>query len=117
MDLQAMNTITRLGVALMVVAVLLFPIVGQCFATPAAAMSHKCCQAPPKAKCKMASCCESTTSTSAPVSVGIDNRPPLAALSAAGPTGVAVPAHKLAEPGRLHLPANDRFIVLHQFLI
>jgi hypothetical protein len=117
MKSEAMNTKIKLGIAMMVLPILVFQPLSNCFATPAVASAHACCPARIQAECTMASCaCDSTNSATAPIPASSETVQLFAAL-AANPQEFAVPIHRLAEPEAFQLPLNDRFVVLHQFLI
>jgi hypothetical protein len=118
MKSEAMNTKTKFGIAMMVLALLVFQPFSNCFATPVIASAHDCCPARIQAECTMASCaCKSTDSATAPIPASTETGQPFAALVAANPQEFAVPVHRFAEPEAFHLPLNDRFVVLHQLLI
>jgi hypothetical protein len=118
MEMEAMNATTKFGIAIMVLALFAFQPVSKCFATPAMAMAHDCCPAPSKAECTMASCvCKITDSASAPIPVSTESAQPFAVLVTAHLDEFAIPVHRIAEPEGFHPPLNDRFVILHQFLI
>ena len=118
MEMKAMNVTTKFGIAIMVAALLVFQPFSTCLAKPAVAPVHDCCPTPSRAECTMGSCvCKSTDSAAAPIPASTETGQPFAALVAANPREFAVPVHRLAEPEAFQLPLNDRFVVLHQFLI
>lgn len=119
MEFEIMNATTKFGIALMVLALFVLQPFSKCFGAPPSAMSHHCCPAPSKAECKMASCvCESTPSTTALVPVvSFDSAPLLAVLVSATGDELTVPFRSAPEPEHFRVALNDRFLVLHQFLI
>ena len=116
MELEAMNARTKFGIALMVVTLFVFQPFSKCFGAPAARMAHDCCPAPSKAECTMASCvCKTTDATSAPIPVASESAPMVQLTVDA--EELAVPIHRPMVSEGIYLPLNDRFVVLHQFLI
>jgi hypothetical protein len=115
---EAMTATTKFGIALMVLALLVFQPFSKCFGAPSAAMSHDCCPAPSKAECTMASCvCESTASTTTPIPASVNNAQPVAVLVSAAAHELTVSVRSAPERVHFRFALNDRFIVLHQFLI
>jgi hypothetical protein len=113
-----MNAAAKFGIALMVLALFVFQPFSKCFAMPAA-KAHHCCPAPSKAECKTASCaCTSTDSATAPIAVSKElGQQQCGVLVSAYVHEFAIPSQRIGEPEDFHLPLNDRFVILHQFLI
>jgi hypothetical protein len=113
-----MNATMKDGIAVLVVALLLFNPLGRCASMSTGTVSHPCCPAPGQNHCAKPGCfCGSTAPRPVAVpSTGNDGQ------TIAAPASEDVhPNDLLLRPvtafASLLLASNHRFVTLHQFLI
>jgi hypothetical protein len=113
-----MNTTTKSGFAILVLALLVFQPFGKCIARSNTAMPHHCCPAPAGTECTMAGCVYTNTPPDgAAVPSKIGGEQPFLGLVSGGSEDTRVPTYDVVEPESAWFPLNHRFVALHQFLI